>query len=371
MKRPLLRPAENVQKLLISTTSRFVDIFKQDGFLVAHASPGFRDRTAWMRMSEGPLSRSAYVVSFATSPMEKKPGLIIPTYDGTGELVCAYFSLLFGKRFDFHGALESSGFFGLPDLAAFGTLCSPTLPQNSHAPRADYPIALNLSEVSRLAPLLFGGEGLDSRQLHTFQGAAKFYWRALLAAESDPEAAFLNLVTAGEILANGREFDLHQMLDAKARNYMARIEQALPDGSDVVKYFSGSMRRIRRRFVLTLAALVDREFFDRGEAKAPYARLAKGDFLKRIGAAYDLRSVFLHSGQSFGSVIAPRGPTNDEVQSGESMVPDRKFAKAIDASPTYIGLERILRYALLRFGEESGLVLSRPHPDSTELSSSR
>jgi hypothetical protein len=314
-------------------------------------------------MSEGPLSRSAYVFSFATSSAEKELGLIIPSYDGTGELVCAYFSLLFGKRFDFHGALESSGFFGLPDLTAFGMMCNPHLPQNSHVSRVDYPVALELTEISRLAPLLHDS-ALDRRHLHTFQGAARFYWRALLSVENDPEAAFLNLVTAGEILANGHDFDLNQMMDAKARNHMSRIKQALPDGKEVAKYFSDSMRRIRRRFVLTIAALIDDEFFERGEAKAQYARLTKDGFLKRIGAAYDLRSGFLHSGRSFGSVIAPRGPGNEEVQSGESMVPDREFAKAIDASPTYIGLERILRYALLRFGETSGLVLPPPS-DST------
>ena len=80
--------------------------------------------------------------------------------------------------------------------------------------------------------------------------------------------------------------------------------------------------------------------------------------VKRLGAAYDLRSRYVHTGQSFGDVVGPRGMDQDEVQSGKPMHPDKDFAKALAYAPTYIGLERILRYCLLRYLGNLGLDLA-------------
>lgn len=63
-----LRPPETIQKLLISTTSWLLGEFESDLFLVAHAWRDFHDRRLEVTLTEGPLSRSTYVVAFETEP---------------------------------------------------------------------------------------------------------------------------------------------------------------------------------------------------------------------------------------------------------------------------------------------------------------
>jgi len=310
-------------------------------------------------MNQGPMSRSAYVVSFFARRSKDTPAFVIPTYDHVGEHVCAFLSLLFGKRFDNHGTFEHSGYFSLPDLSAFSEFCIPTLPQNSHSPRADFAIELNLEEARRLEPVLLGG-AYNERSFQTFQGASKFYWRALQAAEMDAEVAYLHLVTSGEILANAQEFDSDVLMDSSIREALRSIKASLPNGAKLATMLSSRMRQIKRRFTATLCDLLDEPFFSTGEASLNFCRLARGDFAKRVAAAYDLRSKYVHTGISFGNWVTPRGGGNEEVHSGKPVVPDKEFARILAVSPTYVGLERIIRYALLRYAAREGLLnLSR------------
>jgi hypothetical protein len=104
--RQALRPIETTQKLLISTTSRLVGEFERDDVVLALAWPGAGSQ-AMMRWSEGPLSRTAVVFAFETEPIAKLPGTLIPDYSSAGNFICSYLAVLFGKRFDTHGALET------------------------------------------------------------------------------------------------------------------------------------------------------------------------------------------------------------------------------------------------------------------------
>ena len=140
-----LRPPETIQKLLISTTSRLLGEFESDLLLVAHA---WRD--SQVNSTESPLSRSTYIVVFETEPHEKKVGSMLPNYAWVGDVICTYLSILYGKRFDSHGVIEGTGMFRLPDYSLFQSLVQPRLPQNSHSPRRDIAIPLNLVEISEL-----------------------------------------------------------------------------------------------------------------------------------------------------------------------------------------------------------------------------
>src|SRR5450432_312984 len=127
-----LRPQDTVQKLLISTTSRLVGEFERSGLLLTHSSPEFH----WT----GQGARNALMCVFTTPPIEPKAGVIVPNYSATGDLVCAWLAVLFGKRFDNHGAVEMSGSYMLPDLRIFGQTWVSKLPQNSESVRVDGPI---------------------------------------------------------------------------------------------------------------------------------------------------------------------------------------------------------------------------------------
>lgn len=350
-----LKPDPNVQKFLISSTCRFTGEFETENLLVAHAWPNMRNRAAITKIADEAGVRSAFTLVFRTDPQDHE-GFIIPNYDQAGDMVCGHLSLLYGKRFDNHGAVESSGYYRLPDLQIFEAFCAPFLPQNVHKPRPDLGIPLVLNEINRLTPLFFG-ETARSKAADTFRGSVKFYHQALQAAEHDVEIAYLHLITAGEILSGAIDVPPESLVDAQTRALLVRMELEMHEGARSTRIVRSKLRSVKRRFVASLIALIDPAFFDRSEAEQSFARIKANSFVKLLGAAYDLRSRYLHTGHSFGSWIAPRGVQIEETQTGRPVVDDKEFARVLAAAPTYIGLERIIRYALLRFGGRLGIDL--------------
>lgn len=344
-----LRLSETTQRILISTTSRFVAEYVSEDVLLTHAWPQLHMGT---RLSEGSMSRSAFVLSFRTAEVPKVAGTVIPTYEYVGEFTCALLSVLFGKRFDTHGPFESNGTFSVPVLTQFSETCAPTLPQNSHKPRSDIAVKLDLREVARIEPMLIG-EGSKCPEGRSFYAAAKFYLQALQNAESDAEVAYLHLITAGEILSNAHRPPTEDMLDDSVRKALDQIRQSLPDGEKIARMLAERMRQIKRRFVATIADLLDAPFFAATADRPAWARLTPETLSKRIGAAYDLRSRYVHTGVEFGGWVSPlRAHQLDEVQSGRPILHDPELESLLEGIPNYLGLERAIRYALFRFAEK-------------------
>jgi hypothetical protein len=349
-----LRPDETLQKALLSTTSRLVGEYEADGVLLTHAWPDFYDKSAPIPWTEGPASRSAFVLAFRTEPPDRGPGKPLPEYSATGDVVASYLSVLYGKRFDHHGLVEGSGFFRVPDLSHFGSLCTPSLPHNSHAPRADYPTPLNLAEFAHLAPLLDDGP-LSPMFGQTFRGSAKFYLQALQNFEREPEVAYLHLITAGEILSNFTDYDTEALLDEQTKILIRTIRNQLPNGVAVASQITSRLLLVKKRFVQTITNLVDLSFFDRSDSRDPLSRLTSDSFEKAVAAAYDLRSKYVHTGIPFGHWVSL---FNSEVQLGRPVVEDNELGKILAQAPTLVGLERIVRYCLLRFAEANGGYIS-------------
>lgn len=353
-----LLPREDVHKLLLSTPAHFTGEFRSPTLVVTHAWPPMHNGGRnWLRYQGSAIGRTAVVIAFRTAPPEEgKPGVVVPNYEPFGETMAALLSLLYGKRFDTHGPTEMSGSFGIPDLALFGAPLSPSLPCHGQALRADHPVPLMLDEARRLSAVIFGDHD-DQKRATAFHSAAKFYRRALIAMEDDPEIAYLHLITAGEILSERTPFVDAKHLDPRMRSAFDRIEAELPDGAKLTRLLRGQVRGIKRRFVDTIASLVDDHFFDRRESTIDWGALRKSDFRDRVGAAYDLRSRFLHTGYGFGRWVS-FWHENAEIQMGQPIVPDSEMAKILHKAPVLIGLERIMRYALLNYAAELGADLS-------------
>ena len=351
-----LKPAHDVQKFLISASCHLAGRLDTPNLLIADASPSLGNRATHQRLQSAENARTVFTLVFRTNP-DDQGGVIIPQYDWVAEQVCGYLSLFYGKRFDSHGAIENSGLFGLPDLRALDLFCDPRLPQNGNVPRSDFGHLLELERFEAMLPLLFAAPGRDTR-IVPFRTALKFYQQGLWAAEHDMEIAYLHLISAGEILTGSLELDESSLVDAQTRSLLARIEADMPDGAKTARIVRSKLRGIKRRFVVGLDSLLDPAFFQRSQAARSFAGLEAKAIVKRLGAAYDLRSRYVHTGQSFGVVVGPRGMDQDEIQSGKPMHPDKDFAKALACAPTYIGLERILRYCLLRYLENLGLDLA-------------
>jgi Apea-like HEPN len=253
---------------------------------------------------------------------------------------------------------EGSGYFHLVNLSSLHSTCIPSLPQNSHKARVDFPVELNLTQLARIAPLIESG-GVDDEFEQHFRSAARFYGQGLRAWERDPEIAYLNLITCGEILSNFSGAASQLSLDDDTLKLLNRIRTGLPDGARVVAKLSKKLLSVKRRFVRTVLEHISDDFFDRSEALHDHGKLRQDDFERRVGAAYDLRSVHLHSGASFGvwvSRIAMSG--NEEIQAGAPVVNNKDLGKALKWAPTLFGLERIIRVCLLRFAEKNGAYIS-------------
>jgi hypothetical protein len=212
-----------------------------------------------------------------------------------------------------------------------------------------------LGEISRIERL-FLGTTLDLKFLRTFQGASKFYLQALQNAEHDPEVAYLHLITTGEILSNFREYEKDDLLDDQSKQALTKIREGLPEGMEVANFISGKLLQVKRRFVETIVRLVDEDFFERSEAREPLAGFKADSFRDSISAAYDLRSRYVHTGIPFGRWVSLNpGGMNSEVQIGKPVVEDKEQGKILAKAPTYIGLERVMRYCLLQFAKSEGV----------------
>ena len=350
-----LVPAPAVQKFLISTTCHLADRFQSPAILIAEARPGLGNWSTHQRLNAVDNARTVMALVFRTDP-EAQGGLIIPQYDGAADFLCALLALLYGKRFDLHGAVENSGFFGLPDFRHLDTYSDPCLPQNGPVVRADFPFPHTLAVAGQILTVALSHHD----DLEPFKSAAKFYLQALRTVEQDVEMAYLHLISAGEVLTGSMDLCADALVDSKTRNLLEKIEAEMPDGAKIARIIRGKLRSIKRRFVAGLQSLVEPDFFARGDAIQARLRPTAADFAKRLGAAYDLRSKYIHTGRPFGDRVGPYGVDFTEVQFGEPMAPTREEALMLLRAPTYVGLERILRYCLLRYLQTLGLPLEVP-----------
>lgn len=348
-----LRPDESIQKLLVSTTSRLVGEYESEAFLITHAHSHFASESGRVRSTESPVSRNAYMIAFRTEALpEKRPGVVIPDYSGFGEVFCAYLSVLYGKRFDSHGLVEGSGFFQTPDLTAYNHISNHRYNFNSYEKRTCFQVPLNLNAVGSILPLLIVSD-LDKEVATKLLAVSKFYMRALQNAETDPEIAYLHLITSAEILASFFTYERDEIVAPQILELFKNIEANMPDGAKVVRQLQGNFRSIKRCFVQSICNLLDDEFFSEQQG---FMFLSKDKIQTSIGAAYDLRSKYVHVGAAFGNWVRPNVRA-EELRGGRPIVPDREFAKILEKAPSFHGLERVVRYCVLKVMENNGLGL--------------
>ena len=345
-----LHPEKNITKILLSTKSRFVGNYEEDEILMTHAIDGIKSR------EYEETDPNYFILAIKTHPLNKS-SIAFPDYTHYGDVICIYLSILYGKRFDNHGRVESLGYFWLPNYLHFGRY-DHNLPFNDRDPRPDLEIPLSFHEIKRIAPLLHEGQ-LDPRFEGFLISAGRFYVHALQHAETQPEIAFLDLITCGEILSHFFNCDQDDLLDDKIKKDFKRIEDEIKGGDAIVRYFRSQLSNVKRKFIKTILYLLNPYFFQQSEAKENWGRLTQDDISMRIKAAYDLRSRYVHRGVNFGIWIDPTllSRFNNEIPLGEPVIDDKELKKILIKSPTLIGMERIMRFCLLRFMHLNGIFI--------------
>ena len=324
-----LRPKETVQKILVSTTSRMTGEYENREILITHAWPHFQSSSIEMRFSETHMSRSSYVIAFETPPIERRPGVQRPDYSAMGEILAAYMAVLFGKRFDCHGLLEGGGFYHIPELGSYDMPCNPKLPFNSHDTRECFPVPLEINQFSMIEGV-FLSPASGTTDLSRLNATCRFYMQAVQNAESNTEVAYLHLIVAGELLAGG-----------------LRLE---------------GTRGSRGKFVEGLCSLLDDDFYSVPDASPSMRRFEPNNVERSIGAAYDLRSRYVHTGAPFGSWVDPSfGLASGDLRFGRPVVEDRDFGEILALAPTFRGLERLVRYGVLSLMASRGLLVRNPN----------
>ncbi len=299
------------------------------------------------------MSRSGVVVACDPEPFDAAEPVHMNHDYTLAQCACNVLSVLFGKRFDCHGDVESYGRFLVPDLEAYSRPCLPDLPFNSHRPRTSFPIKLELGAAACVEKWLV--PRIDDAVVRRVQTACGFYARALRAAEQDAEAAYLHLVIAGEVIAG---LDQH-LAKERCNQNGARdsVDVEAKGGEGCANRPDGRMSK-RKRFAGSLLRQLDEEFFreiEPGAAREYRFRLEgmaslnkrEFDMHRCLEAAYDVRSHHVHSGAPFGFWVTPRRWVKDLVIFRPSL-PDRDLARLLELCPTFCGLERVIRYALLK-----------------------
>ena len=345
---------ETVQKLLISTTSWLVGQYDVKGIAINHAWLNMFNANEYLRMQESPISRCGFVLVFRTPRLDKEPGVVIPDYSSTGERICAYMSILYGKKFDCHGLLEGTGLYHIPNLSQWASVHNPSLPFNSHSERKCFPMPLELDGFSKIRKAI----DADSEQQQIagkMDAVCRHYMQALQSVEYNPEVAYLNLITAGEILSGCFDYSKEELLDDHTRKDLQVIAKTAADGEEIERRLLNRFTWIRRRFVLSLNRLLDEEFFSSSECEMGFGQFKPDDMEERIAAAYDLRSTYVHTGVRFGDWTR-LGRHNEDVQLGQPVVEDKKLGRILYRAPTFAGLERLIRYCSLRYMQGIGLL---------------
>lgn len=347
-----LRPHDDVLKMLISTPSEFKGEYEKDGLLIAQVKPNFPNSPAQIIEVDNPWYRQFLVVARRIPPREQN-SLIIATCDASGDIVCTYLSILYGKRFDNHGSLETRGLFRLPHSDQLSFPSTKAIPQNDNKPRNDLMIPLDLSEVERVWPLVCS-EDPPAKFRNYIKTAGSLYVQALRNFEVSPMTAYLNLVSCGEVLSNYFEYSSDELLDEDTKAILNRVERAMNDGQSVANQLKGRLRQVKRRFVKTLSKLLNANFYSTTECTSGCAKLTEDSISERIAAAYDLRSKYLHAGDDVGRWFLLDVKDRAEVQTDRPILTDKELEKVLAKAPTYFGLERIMRYCLLRFIHTQG-----------------
>jgi hypothetical protein len=84
------------------------------------------------------------------------------------------------------------------------------------------------------------------------------------------------------------------------------------------------------------------------------------DELPSCALKVERRSRYVHTGCSFGGWLAPRRDGLEEVRYGRPILEDEALADLLQDAPTYVGLERIIRYWLIRFAERHEFFIDVP-----------
>ncbi|MEJ9132131.1 HEPN domain-containing protein [Bacillus thuringiensis] len=344
----MLKLNNEIHKIMISTPSRFVGEYLSEYTAVQLS---FSSKDLLINTKENPNSRTFLVATFRYA---QGRSMIRKDLSIFGNFFCTVLSLLYGKEFKNHGMLESDGIHRTPNLELLANEYY-FQPQYNYKTRKDISIPLNLSYFKLVEPLLLE-ENLSEGFCQMVIAAGKFYNRALSIYPIEPELAFLDLITSGEIISNfnDKQYTDEQLYDENLLKNFKEIS-TLQKGDRIVRDLKKRLFQVKRKFFHSLIDLLDDNFYENTEAMQEIGIITKGTIEQSIKSTYDLRSSYVHTGLEFKDRIRPLTRMQNEISLGNVKHPNKNTAKALSNTLTFTGLERIIRYALLKLIHNNGV----------------
>lgn len=352
---------DDIHKGMICTPARFIGEYEDGGIMVKHAWPMDTVGTAIRFGQKSPASIHYFIVAFkARAEEDASASWRLPEYTAFLGAITDFISVFFGKKFNSCGMIESGGLYHVPRLPSSLTAYHDHYPYND-LPRPDLGIELNLTQCGQILRI-FTDDVPRSKIGRLAFTAVKFYARALRTYEHDHGSAFIDLMMAGEIISKYKELEEDERYDDDLKMLFARLSKAKVPESDI-RLLKSRLFQVKRHFVQNLMGLLNEIFFQKTECTGKsmpieHVSLQASDIKKRIGAAYDLRSRYVHTGIPLDSLMTPWG--RDELPWGHPNTGDEGLDKIAGNAPTFYGMERIIRFCLLRLVHKHVLTL---HPD--------
>lgn len=213
----------------------------------------------------------------------------------------------------------------------------------------DKPLVVGQSNLKELPEWLKMVEGLDSTYHQRFILAVRLYHRAILLIEEQPDMAYLNLISAIEVLC--QETDIGEITLSDLDQKLAQLVGFVENEDLQNKIEQTILKReqfIGRRFVAFILEHVEESFWT--EEKRPKHGEIKPeelhDLLKRI---YEQRSRTLHSGEPFPPSIFSPPIMEAEIDFSLGMINGEKKWEPKDFIPHPYFFERLVNHVLRNF----------------------
>jgi len=364
----------NIHKFLISAPCYFVGEYKSSFIDIESVLPSKESSfRIWDNIHPSPYSRNFLMLKFnADEPDDNEIknffSYILP------KRLCILLAVFYGKCITEYGFIESGGKYWMPEIANIGPNRYYYIPPFNQLARKDLgdltisPSGWHLLDKISLLQTLLGILQDNCEFNDIFFTAGSFYLHSLQTVNVEPEIAYIDLISCGEVLSNydGFNFNENELLPEELLEQFGKLESKCGDILNV-QSFKNYFRSIKRRFVMTLTGLLNNYYFENENNDLPADKYIKREYLNRISKeraqqhikySYDLRSLYIHAGKAFAQYIIPFQNMISETRIGEvtNDVGDSEYRKIVNNSLTYVGLERLTRFCLLRFIHKFGNV---------------
>lgn len=191
-------------------------------------------------------------------------------------------------------------------------------------------------------------EGLNQKYDLRFILAVRMYHKSILLIEDEPDLAYLNLITAIEILCQDTdigEVTLHD-LDKGLANLVDNLEGNIKN--QIASRILKREKFIKRRFVKFILDYLEDSFWNEVERPA-LGKIETEDLHEYLERVYDQRSRTLHSGEPFPPFLFRAPMHGAEIEFSFGIILGEKKWEREDFIPYPHFFERLVNHVLKNF----------------------